>query len=175
MKFQDVPPANLDLPDSNSQAVARLSAAFPKVKLPPGTVMLLREKFEKYPESVVRRAVSTLVDSCRAWPTIAEVVSALKQAESEDGIARGGFLDLSGEAYARLSIPERKMLSHAKDVLWAADYQRRATKAPSALQELDVAQEIVAHGVWIAEDGSKLAYDPRLILRPDAGCVLRRV
>ena len=61
------------------------------------------------------------------------------------------------------------MLSHAKDVLWAADYERRRVAPPSHLKNLFLNAEMIAHGIEITPDGSLVRFQKSLILQPQ-GC-----
>ena len=153
-----------------SLAIAKLSAAFPRFKVPPGTVMLLRERFAKYTPDVVDRAILTLQDSCEgSFPSMAQINRSLRGESQHADVGQVSHLDPSPEAYEALSIQERRALAHAKDVLQRVDFRRRDVTVPSVYHELralDVEREMEAHGIQISLDRSRVRYDPRRLLRP---------
>lgn len=171
--------------DIHSQVIARLSAAFPRTKIPPGLVGLLRERLQPYPDRVVLKAVDRVIDSSKSFPSLAEIVGALKAASTDGDFEQGATLDLSEEAFGRLTAAQRRMHAHAVTLLHFANAKRQGSKpAPTcAHQELggpcfcvsrmtSLAEELVAHGIWIAQDGSRVTYDRHLIVTPGSGCAL---
>ncbi len=171
MHFQDVP-------DSNSMALADLNAAFPRLKWTQGTTQLLRDRMKTYSEDVVKRAVLDLIESGKESASslerspVAAMIVALKRA-SEYAPARTGMKSSLADAERRfheLTPRERKMVTHAKDVLWAADIQRRMGMQHPKLKHLDVDAEMRAHGVSISNNGDRVFYAPQFILNPEDEC-----
>lgn len=104
---------------------------------------------------------------------MAEINRALK-AESQHSESSAGHLDLSPEAHEKLSGFERRMLAHAKDVLWRADFERRDAQPDRSytnLTKLQIETEMDAHGIQISSDRTKVRYDPSRLLNP-VGCPL---
>lgn len=171
MHFQDVP-------DSNSMALADLNAAFPRLKWTQGTTQLLRDRMKTYSEDVVKRAVLDLIESGKESASslerspVAAMIVALKRA-SEYAPAHTGMKSSLADAERRfheLTPRERKMVAHAKGVLWAADFARRCAALPPQLKTLDVDAEMRAHGVSISSNGERVHYDQQRILNPEDEC-----
>ena len=134
---------------------------------------------------MVLKAVDRVIDSSKSFPSLAEIVGALKAASTDGDFEQGATLDLSEEAFGRLTAAQRRMHAHAVTLLHFANAKRQGSKpAPTcAHQELgascfcsdrmvSLADELVAHGIWIAQDGSKVTYDRHLIVTPGSGCAL---
>ena len=172
MHFQDVP-------DPISLALARLSAGFPRLKLQVPTQALLRERMKLYPEDVLERAITDLIESGQESvkslerSPVAAMIVALKRA-AEFAPSKIGVHASLAEAERRfheLTPRERKMYTHALDVLHGADIVvRRMGAMPPKLKHLDIDAEMRAHGVSISTNGEKVHYSPQTILNPEAGC-----
>lgn len=163
MQFQEVP-------DSISMSLARLSAACPRAKLPPGTMAILREKMLPYPQAVIERAVKALEESTQGFGRnpVAEMVAALKLAAqgADSGDDASSTLRMAEIRFSELSRPRRLAYTHAVDVLHAAECLRRNVSLPPALANLQINQEMLAHDVQIAQNGEKVRYNAHQVLNP---------
>lgn len=159
MEFQEAP-------DEISHALAALRAAFPRFKLEAPTVGLYRDKLRRFEPQAVTQAVSSLIETSSKFPSLAELLAACRAQGTSSGPLFRSPLDRTTGEHEQLSVDERWMLDHAKRVLWRADFERRHAKVPPDLIDMDLAAEMVAHGVQITQDGARLRYDVQKILRP---------
>lgn len=157
-------------PDTIAECLALLQAANPRFRLSPPTASLFRTRLRLIPEDVLRKATDRWIETRKGFPDLAEFLTECRMHATSSG-APGASLDLPSEEFEKLSLFDRWMLAHAKDVLWAAEYERRGSRVPGHLAHLHVNTELIAHGVQISSDGARVRYDARAILRP-MGCPL---
>lgn len=158
-----------DVPDTISCALARLQARFPRYPLQAPTAAIYRERLKKFSEPAIAEAVEYLIDTATKFPDLTELVAACKLHQNSSRTNGRSLLDPTPEEYEKLSLAERWMVSHAKEVVWRADFERRVRTAPDSFDGMNINAEMIAHGVEIASDGSRVYYDGSLILKP-TGC-----
>jgi hypothetical protein len=167
-----------EIPDGSLMALGRLSAAFPRLRWSKETMALLRERMKGHSQEVLLRAVMDLEESGKESAAslerspVAAIIVALKRA-AEHGPASFGLHASLAEAEARfheLTPRERRMYTHAKEVLWGADFVRRCTRPQGLTVHLNIDAEMRAHGVSISTNGERVHYSPQLILNPEDEC-----
>lgn len=163
MQFQE-------MPDPFSESLCRLADSFPRDKIAAPSIAIYRDEARKHPIEVVNLAVEDIKRSKSRFPALCDWIASLERNAASAPSSIAGSLHPSAEEYAKLSPKQRQMIAHANDVIWAADFERRQAARPPNLRNMNVAKEILAHGVRITQNGEKVQYDIAKVLNPDFDC-----